>query len=123
MAKVLGLGGVFFKCDDRLKLAHRSQEHLWFPDTEWGGVNFDPKTMPKTAWGVWSPIAEESDYFEPSKKDFKINLVVDDGEWVLARARAGGAEIVGKVEEYEYGRFGWFMDPAGNKIEVWQPPK
>jgi predicted enzyme related to lactoylglutathione lyase len=123
VAKVLGLGGIFFKCDDRLELAGWYQEHLGFPVTEWGGVNFDPRALPKTAWGVWSPFAADSDYFEPSAKDFMINLVVDDVEGVLARARAGGAEIIGQVEEYAYGRFGGFMDPAGNKIELWQPPK
>jgi predicted enzyme related to lactoylglutathione lyase len=50
-----------------------------------------------------------------------FNLVVDDLDGALAQVREGGAEIVGEIEEYEYGRFGWFLDPDGNKVELWEP--
>jgi predicted enzyme related to lactoylglutathione lyase len=29
--------------------------------------------------------------------------------------------VIGEVEEFEYGRFGWFLDPEGNKVELWEP--
>ena len=32
-----------------------------------------------------------------------------------------GIEVVGEIEEYSYGKFGWIMDPDGNKVELWEP--
>ena len=52
-----------------------------------------------------------------------VNFVVDDLDGALARVEQGGAEVIGEIEEYEYGRFGWFVDPEGTKIELWQPPE
>jgi predicted enzyme related to lactoylglutathione lyase len=51
-----------------------------------------------------------------------FNLVVDNLEEALNQVKAGGAQVVGDVEKNEYGRFGWFMDPDGNKVELWEPP-
>jgi predicted enzyme related to lactoylglutathione lyase len=50
-----------------------------------------------------------------------INLVVDDLVQALEQVAAGGGTIVGTIEDYDYGRFGWFLDPEGNKVELWQP--
>jgi predicted enzyme related to lactoylglutathione lyase len=122
MGEVLGLGGIFFKCRNKDKLVAWYREFLGFPVADYGGVDFDPKALPENALGVWGAFDATTEYFAPSTKEFMFNLVVDNVEGVLARAKAGGAEIVGEVEEYEYGRFGWFMDPEGNKIELWQPP-
>jgi len=44
-----------------------------------------------------------------------------DKEELLKVLAEEGVEIVGEVEEYEYGKFGWIMDPEGNKIELWEP--
>ncbi|MCP3961389.1 MAG: hypothetical protein GY719_26380 [bacterium] len=60
---------------------------------------------------------------DPEKLGQWYNLMVDDLDGALAQVREGGAEIVGEVQEEEYGRFGWFMDPEGNKVELWQPPE
>ena len=50
-------------------------------------------------------------------------LFVDDVDGALAQVVEGGAEVVGEIEESEFGRFGWFVDPEGNKVELWQPPE
>ena len=72
----------------------------------------------------WSVFKADSDYFAPSAAPFMINLIVDDLDGVmLAKAKAEGAELVGEPTNDEYGRFGWLMDPAGLKIELWQPPE
>ena len=63
-----------------------------------------------------------TDYFDPSTKPFMFNLMVDDVPGVLARAKAGGAQVLEKIEESEFGTFGWFIDPDGNKVELWMPP-
>jgi predicted enzyme related to lactoylglutathione lyase len=69
---------------------------------------------------VWAPFKHDTEYFAP-EKSFMFNLVVDDLDGVLAQVKEGGAEVVEKIEEMEYGRFGWFFDPEGNKVELWEP--
>lgn len=122
MAEVKGIGGVFFKCRDREALCRWYSEHLGFKLSDHGAVDFPVDRLPPGAWTVWGPFKASTSYFEPSGKEFMINLMVDDVGGVLAKAEAGGARRVGEIEEYEYGRFGWFVDPEGNKIELWQPP-
>ena len=122
MAKVLGLGGVFFKSQDRVGLAAWYEKWLGFPMEANKSSSFPAEQLPAGALSVWSPFAADTDYFNPGTKQFMINFIVDDLEGVLARAVEGGGKVVGEIEEYEYGRFGWFMDPEGNKVELWQCP-
>ena len=77
--------------------------------------------MPQRSFIVWSPFPEATDYFRPSAREFMFNLIVDDLDAALGQVHLGGAQVVGEVEEHEYGRFGWFVDPDGNKVELWQP--
>jgi predicted enzyme related to lactoylglutathione lyase len=121
MAKVLGIGGVFFKSPDPGKLSAWYTEHLGMTVEQYGGVKFAPATMPPGGCTLWNPFKASTDYFAPSTKEFMLNLIVDDVEGVLQRAAAGGAQIIGEVAEYDFGRFGHFVDPDGNKIELWTP--
>jgi predicted enzyme related to lactoylglutathione lyase len=121
MAKVLGVGGVFFRSDDPKTLAEWYQRWLGVPISFPHGHAFTPDTMPPGGATVWSPFARATNYFDPAARDYMVNLVVDDLDGALAQVREGGAEVVGGIEEMEYGRFGWFMDPEGNKVELWQP--
>ncbi|HZT78022.1 MAG TPA: VOC family protein [Vicinamibacterales bacterium] len=120
MARALGVGGVFFRSRDPKALGAWYQRWL---GVEFDGqaVSFSPAAMPPAALTVWCPFAADTKYFDPAKRDFMINLVVDDLDAALAQVKDGGAEIVGAVQEADYGRFGWFIDPDGNKIELWQP--
>ena len=122
MAKVLGIGGVFFKSPDPKRLYDWYAKWLGMELTEWGSVYF-PKDMPANAQTVWSSFDSNTDYFAPSNKDFMFNLIVDDLAGALKQVQEGGAEIVGKIEQMEYGFFGWFVDPDGNKVELWEPSK
>ena len=123
MASVLGIGGVFFKCRDPGALLAWYAEHLGFePESDHASVSFRPTTVPPGGFTVWGPFKDTTDYFSPSDKPYMLNLMVDDLEGALAQVKAGGAEVMGEIEEYEYGRFGWFVDPEGNKIELWVPP-
>ena len=121
MAKVLGIGGVFFKSPDPARLRAWYAQWLGFADSEYG-ANFEPSTMPAGGLTVWNPFNEESDYFAPSQAPFMINLVIDDLDGALAQVKEGGAALAGDVQNFDYGRFGWFIDPDGNKVELWQPP-
>jgi catechol 2,3-dioxygenase-like lactoylglutathione lyase family enzyme len=116
MAKVLGVGGVFFKTADGKALAEWYARVLGFEVNNWGGATFP---FPDKGMFVWSPFAADTTYFEPSPHPFMVNLIVDDLDAVLARAKAEGVEPLGRQDE-SYGRFAWIVDPAGIKLELWQ---
>jgi predicted enzyme related to lactoylglutathione lyase len=78
--------------------------------------------MPEHAFTVWSVFAEDTDYFGDGDQAFMINLVVDDLDAALARVDAAGGKVINEREEHDYGRFGWFTDPDGNRVELWEPP-
>jgi predicted enzyme related to lactoylglutathione lyase len=121
MAKVVGVGGVFFKSDDPEKLGAWYQKWLGVPVEPPYGASFRPGDAPPGGFTVWGPFRQQTEYFNPSRREFMFNLMVDDLDGALAQVREGGAEIVGEIMEEDYGRFGWFMDPDGNKVELWEP--
>lgn len=121
MAKVLGLGGVFFKSADPQKLGAWYKQWLDIPVEPWGAV-LPHGNLPPQAYNVWTPFAADTDYFAPSTSSFMVNLIVDDVDGCLERVREGGAEVMDKIDDGEFGRFGWFVDPEGNKVELWCPP-
>jgi predicted enzyme related to lactoylglutathione lyase len=51
-----------------------------------------------------------------------VNYIVKDLDAVLAALREEGCEVDSKTNDSEFGKFGWVMDPEGNRIELWQPP-
>jgi predicted enzyme related to lactoylglutathione lyase len=125
VAKVLGIGGIFFKSPNPHRLYQWYSEWLGLPvESEPGGsfVSFHPRAMPVNAYTVWSAFGSTTTYFSPSDKEFMFNMVVDNLEQALNQVQAGGAQVVGEVEKSNYGQFGWFMDPDGNQVELWQPP-
>jgi predicted enzyme related to lactoylglutathione lyase len=91
----------------------------------WGGFQFhwrEDEDPGRRGLTVWSVFKEDTRYFDPSEKPFLINYRVEDLDAVLAALKAEGVTVDEKIEESEYGRFGWAMDPEGNRIELWQPP-
>ena len=122
MAKVSGVGGVFFKSKDPAALGAWYAEHLGIPvDPSYGGASFKTRELDADSYSVWSPFAADTTYFAPSEQSFMINLMVDDLHAALRQVEAGGASLVGEPEISEFGAFGWFLDPDGNKVELWQP--
>ena len=120
MAKVLGVGGVFFKSPDPKKLYDWYAKWLGMEFEEWG-IAYFPKDTPLNSQTVWSAFDSTTRYFDPSEKGFMFNLIVDNLEESLKQVKEGGAQIIGDVEKLEYGSFGWFMDPQGNRVELWEP--
>lgn len=120
MKRVTGIGGVFFKSPDPKRLTEWYRVHLGFDVSEWGGVAFRWSGAGTTAW---SPFKQDSDYFAPSTAPFMFNYRVDDLHALLAALRAEGCQVEDKVDESEYGKFGWVIDPDGNKVELWEPPE
>lgn len=119
--RVTGIGGLFFKTKDPAKLKEWYKKHLGFNTDEWGCTFWWKNNNGKPASTQWSPFKSDTPYFSPSKKDYMFNYRVDDLRELLKKLKEEGVSIVGEVEEYEYGKFGWIVDPDGNKIELWEP--
>jgi predicted enzyme related to lactoylglutathione lyase len=123
MKRVTGLGGIFFKSNDPAKIKEWYNKHLGIETDEYGGMfTWRDKDNPdKKCLTAWSPFAEQTDYFNPSNKQFMFNYRVENLVELLKVLKEEGVEVVGEIEEYDYGKFGWIMDPEGNKIELWEP--
>jgi len=122
MARVTGIGGVFFKSDDPAALRDWYGARLGFDVQSWGGTQFffDRRDAPGIGYTVWSPFEADTDYFQPSDKAFMVNLRVDDLEGMLAQLRAAGAQVLERREDGENGAFGYVLDPEGNLLELWE---
>jgi predicted enzyme related to lactoylglutathione lyase len=120
MAQVLGVGGVFFKSRSPRSLARWYSRCLGFPLVGPTAAMFKAARMPKPSYTVWSVFSVASRYFRPSASQHMVNFLVDDVEGALAQVIAAGGKAIGRVRDHPYGRFGWFLDPEGNKVELWQ---
>lgn len=122
MARVTGIGGVFFKAQDPAALGAWYSEHLGLDVQDWGGVAFRWRDdAPDTAYTIWGPFAADTDYFDPSTKPYVVNLRVDDLDALLQQLRDKGIDVLGGPEDHPQGRFAWILDPEGTKLELWQP--
>lgn len=121
MARVTGIGGIFFKARDPKALQAWYRDHLGIPVQTWGGAKFEWKDEPNgtTAWSIFP---DSTKYLEPSQATFMVNYRVADLVRLLAELRSEGCQVLEKMDESEFGKFGWVMDPEGNKVELWEPP-
>ena len=124
MARITGIGGVFFKSrNDNAALAAWYQKHLGLSLESFGGAILrwpDDKAEDK-GLTVWVVAEKESQWFSPSDSSFMINYRVDNLDELIAQLRADGIEIAQGPESHENGKFAWIMDPDGNKVELWEP--
>lgn len=123
--RVTGLGGVFFKSEDPAKIKEWYGKHLGLDVDDYGASflwidpdNRDAKAKARTAW---SPFKQDTKYFDPSPKPFMFNYRVENLVELINVLKEEGVQVVGEIEEFSYGKFGWIMDPDGNKIELWEP--
>jgi predicted enzyme related to lactoylglutathione lyase len=125
MKRVTGIGGIFFKSEDPKKLKAWYGQHLDLKITDWGSTFYwiDPNdpAAKVPARTEWSPFKNDTTYFSPSEKPFMFNYRVENLVELLKVLGDEGVTVVGAMEEYPYGKFGWIMDPEGNKIELWEP--
>lgn len=124
MNKITGIGGIFIKAKNPIKLA------AWYRDNL--GIDFNENTYVTFKWvnqnnpeipgnTVFSFFREDNDYFAPSKSSCMLNFRVNDLHALLRELNQKGVEVIDKTEYHSYGSFGWIMDPEGNKVELWQP--
>jgi phosphoglycerate dehydrogenase-like enzyme/predicted enzyme related to lactoylglutathione lyase len=121
LKRVTGIGGLFFKTNNPQKLKQWYKTHLGFNTDDWGCTFWWKNNEGKPASTQWSPFKNDTNYFTPSKKEFMFNYRVEDLKKLIRKLKDEGVTIVGDIEEYEYGKFGWIMDIDGNKIELWEP--
>ena len=125
MTRVTGIGGIFFKAKDPVALRAWYQKHLGIPVQDWGGAAFrwsDGNGNPTAGTTIWSISGEGGNYFASGTSSFMVNYRVADLQALIHGLREEGCDVVDKTEESEYGRFGWVVDPEGNKVELWEPP-
>ena len=125
MKRVTGIGGIFFHAKDPVALRAWYKQHLGVDVQAWGGAAFswaDESGKPTGGTTVWSIGAADNQQFAPSASSFMINYRVDDLDALLQALREEGCNVLEKSDDSEYGKFGWVLDPEGNKVELWQPP-
>jgi predicted enzyme related to lactoylglutathione lyase len=123
MARVTGIGGVFFKARDPKALAAWYAKHLGFALEDWGGaiLKWPEDKAEDKGLTVWSLAESDSKWFAPSESNLMINYRVDDLGALLAQLTEAGVKIVKGPDAEENGKFAWIMDPEGNKVELWEP--
>jgi predicted enzyme related to lactoylglutathione lyase len=119
MERVTGIGGFFFRARDPSALAR------WYTETM--GVDGYTEEQDRTWWQdggptVFSPFAEDTDYFGRREQQVMLNFRVNDLDAMLAQLRGAGATVDERIEEMAgIGRFAWATDPEGNRFELWEP--
>jgi predicted enzyme related to lactoylglutathione lyase len=125
MRRVTGIGGIFFKAKDPVALRAWYQKHLGVDVQPWGGAAFpwsDGEGRPTGGTTIWNIAEATTDYYAPSQASFMVNYRVADLRGLLEALRAEGCDVLERSEESAFGKFGWVMDPEGNKVELWEPP-
>ncbi len=119
--RVTGIGGFFFKSKDSKKLVAWYGKHLGLKTDPYGSTFWWKDNDGNDCSTQWSPFSEDTTYFSPSEKQFMQNFRVENLEALLEKLKQEGVTIIGDMETYAYGKFGWILDPEGNKIELWEP--
>lgn len=124
MKRVTGVGGIFFKAKDAPALRAWYQKHLGIDVQAWGGTAFrwdDGDGNPINGTTIWS-ISSGADEQVPDGHTFMISYRVDDLHSLIEVLREEDCNVLDKIDESEHGKFGWVIDPEGNKVELWEPP-
>ena len=118
--RVTGIGGVFFKSENPKAIKEWYSKHLGI-DGIFKWVDAENPEAKEPAQTIWSPFKKDTDYFAPSEKPFMFNYRVENLEELMEALKSEGVQQVGVIETFPYGKFGWILDPEGNKIELWEP--
>jgi predicted enzyme related to lactoylglutathione lyase len=120
MKRVTGIGGIFLKAQDPERLREWYRSHLGIEIESWGGAKF--RSQEREGVTIWSIFPSSSTYFDPSSAAFMINYRVENLDALLEALRGEGCTVDERTEASEFGKFGWVMDPEGNRIELWEAP-
>ena len=117
MAQAIGFGGAFLRAKSPDVLYAWYETHLGLKLD--GGCFIFPAEK-QQAYTVVAFFKQDDAYWPPTQP-VMLNFQVDDLNAVLDALAAAGTSVDAKREDTEYGRFGWFADPEGNRVELWQP--
>lgn len=118
--KVTGIGGIFFKTKNPDATKNWYAQHLGLDVNAYGSTFWWKDQQGNDCLTQWSPFKNNTDYFEPSKQSFMINYRVENLSELVSQLRASGVKLIGEIQEFDYGKFAWVMDPDGHKIELWE---
>ncbi|WP_282049026.1 VOC family protein [Maribacter aquivivus] len=119
--RVTGLGGFFFKTKDPDQSKNWYNKHLGLNTDQYGCTFWWKDKEGNDCSTQWSPMNADTDYFKPSQSSFMMNFRVENLVELLEVLKQEGVTVVGEMQEFEYGKFGWILDPDGNKLELWEP--
>lgn len=123
MKRVTGIGGIFFKSSDPKRLCAWYRDHLGLDVNDWGGAIFQwGGSEGEAGMTIWSVFGQDTKKMAPSTAPFMLNFRVDSLDALLAALRAEGCNVLDSQESSDFGKFGWVIDPDGNKVELWEPP-
>lgn len=120
MAKVTGVGGIFLRAKDPDALYAWYEKHLGISRTSYGAFAFEGEEAQGVTLVTFFP--QQTKYFGPGEKAVMLNFRVDDLDAIWKGLVEAGVSVEERPEDSEYGRFGWFTDPEGNRVELWQGP-
>jgi len=123
MARITGIGGIFFRSKDPKALSAWYRDVLGLKIEDWGGaaIPLDAPGHPPVI--VWSAFEAKSDYLAPSTREFMVNFAVDNLAAFLETLKAKGVAVLNHTDDDPSGKFAWIVDPDGTKIELWEPKK
>lgn len=119
--KVTGIGGIFFKSKNPETTKQWYAQHLGLKVDNYGSTFWWKDQNGKDCLTQWSPFKSDTDYFDPSSQPFMVNYRVENLTELLTELKNAGIKQVGEIQEFDYGKFAWIMDPDGHKIELWEP--
>lgn len=121
--RVVGLGGIFFKSKNPNEIKSWYHKHLGL-ETDAYGTSFEWRQADnpeEKGFTQWSPMKDETTYFQPSENEFMINYRVENLEKLVELLKKEGVNVLDAIETFEYGKFVHILDPEGRKIELWEP--
>lgn len=122
MKKVIGLGGVFLRCQHLEETRAWYAQHLGITLESWGAQFFFKYDPNPEAYSNLSFMKSDSAYFEPSQTAVMLNFRVENLDALVAELQISGIALIGTPISEAFGKFAWVMDPEGNKVELWEQP-
>jgi predicted enzyme related to lactoylglutathione lyase len=120
--RVTGVGGIFFCASNVEETKQWYSKNLGIETNEYGSSfeSRDINNSEEINTLQWTPFKKDTEYFQPSNKEFMINYRVQNIEAIVEKLKQNGVTILDELVTYDYGKFIHIMDNDGNKIELWE---
>ncbi|MCB0645584.1 MAG: VOC family protein [Saprospiraceae bacterium] len=120
--KIVGIGGIFFKCKDAAATKKWYGDHCGIKSDQWGASFVQRKVSEDSlSFLQWSPFPHDTSYFFSEEQEFMVNYRVQHLETLVANLKSSGCEILDEIATYDYGKFVHIRDVDGRAVELWEP--